>query len=86
MCSSFLEPFPSPPESRSESRADSKEENLLENWPKSGYTRYLCIDIKDILPHNAKFSKNFLLLCSPVNLSKHNIYAFFIIWKIEAVF
>ena len=32
---------------------------------------------KDILPHNENILKYFLLLCSPVNLLKHNIYALF---------
>ena len=33
--------------------------------------------LKDLLPQNKKFLKCFLLLCSPVNLSKHNIYTLF---------
>ena len=33
--------------------------------------------IKDILPQNENFLKYFLVLCSPVNVFKHNFFALF---------
>ena len=42
------------------------------------------MNIKDILPQNKNFFKYFLVLYSPVNLLKHNIFALF--GKIKAVF
>ena len=33
--------------------------------------------VKDILPQNQHFLKYFLVLCSPVNLLKHNFFALF---------
>ena len=48
---------------------------------KAVHVRNIILVFKDILPQNEKV---FLLLCSPVNLSKSQHLS--IIWKIEEVF
>ena len=38
---------------------------------------FTTFSVLDVLPQNGNFLKHFLVLCSPVNLLKHNIFTLF---------